>query len=700
VKKGKINASLKLKEFYNRAVKELNGLSKRALAPFLLLFVRPLRACPALPQEFEAQLVPVLLALIFIIAAGIFSALSQANHRRLRTVSLSFGLAWSLSLAWLFRKVPFALGGGNWDSWYSHAMATTFKYFWKNMDFNYAGLSCFYPFYYHYFAGKLAWLLSAAPHAVLKYLPVIIAAFLPLFLYSAWRAVVRPHTALLITALALFYSFRLYLYKPYEFLSLAFLLPWWFFYFEGDGSPRSWKRILAGGLAGGILLGTYYLWFFPVFLLLALEFSYAALGRRNFREWWANFRGKLGVLFFTAVFSAFFWLPYLLDLLTRGGESLQNRWFTAADLTPYFPLYSSFSLREVLAFAGLVFVIYAFRKNPLARASGKLLLGLYALILLSDLLALAGSPMPNFRFNQMLEMVYLVAFAFAWEEVGTLKTSFRERTVLIFSLVLFSLLLLRLPGIKDSRLFKLASSPVLNLEKRKDLKALYGKSVLNLPPRALVFIPAKKFVAQNPFYSHPSAHLGERLAFLYLLQFSRNPSFFFFALRKNRFSPVEYIYTKNGRLRITAFYENYPHRKVLLKYLFQYDFLSRRVLKPRFRNVIRRGDFVAWVPDLPPDFSSLTPVEKFVAAKFLSRKIPLPRPVFSNPWVKVYRLKEYLLFYREDCPRERWRGLEFLVKTGGFRRRVSLKEGLLTTTCALVVPCPEAGELEVLPMNP
>ncbi len=664
----------------------------------LALAILLVKASLKLPPAFGANFIPSLLLLVFLIASGtLLARRSLESERELGLLSLFFGFLWALSLLWTFREVPFALGGGNWDSWYSHAMAAHFKHFWGNSDFNYQGLSNFYPFLYQYIVGKAAWALSIPPYTALKHSVMIAAAFLPFLIYASWKKLAEPSTAFLISALSIFSTYHFLLYKPYEALTLVFIFPWWWIHIE-EGS-KSFKKVLMGGFLGGLIFATYYLWFFPLLLLIVAELIYSAANLKALRPWWREWRGRLEVLLFTALFSSFFWLPYALDLITKGGISLQNKWFKAKHLIPFVPL-SSFSLEGVLSLLGLLFVVYASKHSIFARRTGKLILTLYSIILISDLLVLVKNPLPNFRLNQMLLFVYMLGFAFAWKEAGSFELRLRQRSSLAFSLVLFSLVLLRLPEVRNEKLFHLSSaSSVLNLEQRKDLRAIYGKTVLNLPPRVLIFIPAKKFIAHNPFYSHPSAHLGKRLAFLYLLQFSQRPSFFFFALRNNNFSSVEYIYLKNNFLQIKALYENFLHRKMFSEYKFKYEFISRQKLRPLFRNVVKEGDFIAEVPHPRLDLTALSPLEEFVAAKFISQRFKQPKPIASFGWFDVFHLGKCLLFYKEDCPRERWRRTKIVVKTDNFQEEVSLKDGLLTTTCALAVSLPSPERPKILLKN-
>gem|GEM_PF-5242968 len=667
------------------------------VAALLLSAALLVKVIQHLPPSFEENYLPSLLSLLFIIISATF-ALSRPSlsEKEFRMLSLLFGCFWALSLLWIFKGVPFALGGGKWDSWFHHAMAANFKHFWKSTDFNYQGLSSFYPFLYQYVAGKVAWALSAPPYTVLKYSVILAAALLPFLLYISWRSSVEPATSLLITALSIFPFLHFFLYKPYEFLPLVFLIPWWWFYVEEGGS---FKKNLLGGIFGGIMFASYYLWFFPVILLAATESLISAISLKASKKWWVKFRGKFAVLSLTAMFSSFYWFPLLLDLIGKGGISLQNKWFKAQDLIPFLPV-SSFSLKGVLSLLGLVFVFAAWKEELAARRIGKFILSLYLTILISNFLVLLRNPLPNFRLNQMLLLAYLIGFALALEHFKLWGQETRKYASLALSLVLFSSTLMRVPSVKNSRLFRLsASSKVLNLEKRKELGTLSGKTVLNLPPRVMVFVPIKRFIAPNPFYSHPSAHLGKRLAFLYLLQFSGNQNFFFFSLRKNKFCPVDYIYLKGKTLKIRAFYENFPHKKLLSVFKFNFKFINRRNLEPLFKDVVEKGDLIGRIPASKLDATALSPLEKFIAAKFISRRFKPEGKILEYPWVKVFLLGKHLLFYKEKCPRERWKNAKFAVKTEGFSAEVSLKDGLLTSTCAMVVPLPSSQGLEIFLKN-
>lgn len=620
---------------------------------------------------------PATLSLAFFIISLFFIK----RRASLSHLLLVYGFFLSLSLAWVFKYANFSLGGGVWDSWIYHSMVEKFRHFWGNRDFAYKGLHSFYPFYFHYFLGKIAWILGLPSYKIIKYFPIILALFLPLLIFLSYRGFFNEVTAAGIAIFSLFFLWRIYLYKPFEFLSLVFLLPWWLYYvIEKRGNP------LWGGVIGGLLFSTFYYWFFPVFLLLFYEFSRTIILRP--KEFWEKEK-KLLMLAPTFLLISFpFWGGYLWDVLRYGGEFYQQKWFKPWHLNFIIPLKLPLRAFGVLAFLGLLYMLLY--REEIASALFKLLMASYIFYLMGNLGIVFGLPLLQFKVNDFVSLIFIISF-FMWAGKFNGKEGIKN-SFLILLAILATLSVYKPAALEKDLLFKVAQRKQV-IEVKEEYRELYGKTVLALPGRFTDFVPCYIFANYNPRYSHPSARRSERLAFLYLLRYSKNPDFFSYMLRHNPFAEVDFVYFKARRIHATYSIPDYPYIYTMKPKKFVYPFSRKELLGGViFENVLEKGDAIVSLKKMDRSPQRLLPLERFILAIFGGEKM-----IFKHKYVfkqiKVYSLGKYLVFFRKNCRPNEVPSFKILLYRGQVQEiEYSLrKDGILGRICAGVFKIPKGA---------
>ncbi len=586
-------------------------------------------------------LVPGMASLLFLIYGMFWGIRERENEEFL----LIFGALWSLSLAWVFRWSALGMGGGVGDSWITHAMVNKFKYFWENVDFTFKGLHSFYPFYFHYALGKIAWLFKVPSFLVVKYFPVIFALILPLLLYLAFRTFLPPLSSMVTTLALLLFEGYFFVYKPYEFFVLAFLLPWWIFFIEEEkGSP------IYGGIIGGLFLGTYYFWFFP-FLLIFLANMGLDFFKKRPREFWLGYRRRFLIFSLSLIASAPYWGGYLWDVFTRGGEFLQHTFFRVSHLK-FVPLETGVirggPLLWGISFLALLYLFSSYREERLSRFFLFLLLGTYIIYFLGNAGAfILLTPLLQFKFNYFLTFILIVSFSL-WMERFIKNRSLKWAGVVFFILVSF-FTLYKVHSLGEDRFF-VQGTEEKAIMIRKDERVLFGKTVLGLEYRMLNFVPSYLFLHYGARAAHPSARINERLAFLYLLSFSSHPDFFLYMLENNKFSSVDFIYLKarRNKLCVRKFFPDYPNVYGYRTYYFCFRFTPEEIGSGKVvRNIYEKGDRAIQLKrvEVPGE---MTPLERLILSKFGKKTAPA-KPEFEVGPMEVYQFGRHVVFYSEKC---------------------------------------------------
>ncbi|GEM_PF-2589797 len=535
---------------------------------------------------------------------------------------------------------PTTLGGIRGDNYFSISMITKFSHSWANVDFNFKGLSSHYPFYFHYFLGKLSSALSLAPEWVFKQgaLAVIYLAPVLSFWFLLKTNPLRRSFFIFLAQFASIYSTsgNFYLFqKPYELLVLFLLIPWYFFYLAGEN--HGFKRAAVGGVMGGLLFGTYYYWFLP--LGLSLPFLLAEK-RKNLRKT-LPYLLVLGIFFFLA--SAPYTLPYLKDLVFKGMEPYSGR-----HLITHFYLSRMYSLLGLIYLAGLLYIIHR-------RVLLSLLLGTLGWLFLAYFFSLEKSPMLPHKTSPFLTLILLVGLAYLLHELSLKWKGFTRVAAVLLFLFAVNPLLYQISNVEvKERRKQIINSLVNGISWDPSLaEILKDKVVLTtyrINQSMNPFRPIYFFLPTASIFSHPSALLSQRLAFLQLLSFSENPGFVRWALVHNKFGRIDFVWPGGGRyitLLMDQFPYTYPNSFFPLKIEFSPGAFSalERTWKRRYKYLYRVKDIGL------KNREKLGLLERIIYNDFTRFKdLPLKeKPLAQADEFRVYRDGKKLILIKEKC---------------------------------------------------
>ncbi|MCB2230845.1 arabinofuranosyltransferase [bacterium] len=478
--------------------------------------------------------------------------------------------AWGLvTSAIFFHGAPFAFNGYGGDQAFRIAMILKFKTFAVPGDFYYKDLPPFYPPVLYWLLAMIAQIASVNAHTMMKFGTELIYLCSPVALFLIWRKLVTPIQASLVALFAVvFLSFgkAAPLVAPHAFLSNSFFIPWWLYYVERVGAPRTTRGFyLTGGVIGALLFMTYYFPFFIGGFLLFIRLLFdrpgklLAAGRTAF-----SWRSALTVLALSAVFSSIFWGPLLWSFVTIGYNSAQQEWHHLNSPGIDF-LFVQFSLGGLAYLAAL---LYAVRRHRIPIFRGFLLLTGTVLVfhLIGSILGVLDKPVNLIKASEFIalaggSLIGLTAASYVrkarWQ---------RPRTLLIPSLILAVFIAMlhqvneyaKQPAIRNARS---AGVPTFGLDKQEMIERT-GSVFLAREDKLYTFYPVYAFFSINQHYSHPAAQYEQRLDLLDALQSVHDPYVFNLALRENRYDRIDYFMPalKDGQWELLAAFSNYPNK--------------------------------------------------------------------------------------------------------------------------------------------
>lgn len=528
-------------------------------------------------SHFQLKVVPQLwlltMSLSILVLFAIWTKRSSAKRGWIAVCLLGFFL--TIYLVLIYRNTFFGFNGYFSDSEFMLASITKYATFWKLVDFNYHGLSAFYPPLYFYVEGKIAWLLHIEPYKISRYAMFAAAAIFPLVVYRIWKPILGLDAAVLFTYLALLLFPLELFWKPYEYLTMVVILPWWYLLIEKQSSANSWKKTLWVGFLGALIFLTYYYWFFLLFLYLMGKGIWILGKWRSFRYLWEEMRYPFQVLLIVGLFSSVFWFPLLLDFIQYGLEPLQNRYFQSEMLK--IPAISLDHPDKVLFAIGFIVLFWKAAEKGFARWIFALVIGCYVWQLLGFIGILTAKPNLHFKMFQMLEFLLIVGVAIGfsyllkWEKVQS-RISYLVAGALFLSFVTFGqdvIAYQETPFIKRALQSKVPAE--VAILKKVD-PHLEERVILTEKSELAAFIPISQFHTHHFAFTHHSAQRQERLQFLRELQSFSNPNFVAWMLRHNRFDQVDYLSLKDGRILLLE--DDFPTKLQVSEVRFVPDVLT------------------------------------------------------------------------------------------------------------------------------
>jgi galactan 5-O-arabinofuranosyltransferase len=489
----------------------------------------------------------------------------------------------------LFRNTAYGLNGVQGDAQFITASITKYAYYGGLVDFSYHGLSAFYPPLYFYAMGKLAWLGHIEPYKIVKWGPVLVAFLGTLLIYFVWSRFVNRTFALLFTFVSVLINPFLILYKPYEFMILTLMIPWWFFFVMPTKKTFANKKkyigfLLLGGWIGSLLFQTYYYWFFIFGLYTCIQAIADFIQERSVKHLLQKYKSSFWVLGLTFLFSLFYLAPLLGDFMKYGVEPLQNRWFRPSMLD--LPTYNLANTVNIIYFIGLVSLFWFSQQNELMKKLLLLLGAAYAWKLLGHLGIALNKPLLHVKGDNLIQLILVAGFCYFIYSLSALKDlKSRWKPILLFALLyLFASLGQDITQIVKSPLYAQAQKeqvlPEVAVLKKMDCK---GKVFLSDNMKLSAYLPVFDFFNLNGPFSHHSSRRDERVLFLQALSQFHDPQFIAWMLTYNQYDKVDFVSLPQGQMKkvsIEDWSSPFPMSKKTVQITFDPQIFKSAYFKP------------------------------------------------------------------------------------------------------------------------
>lgn len=537
-------------------------------------------------------LMPSILLLAFVIAAVLIYLFAikvewLREHKELMTVGLLSTFT-SVVFAFMFKGIPFGINGITGDSGFTTAMVQKFTQYWSLKDFNYDGLSAFYPPLYPYILGKIGLFFNIEGYRMVKYGALASAFMLPLIVFYLWRFIADKMLGLVVTILTVvvFYPIE-FLNKSFEVWSVVLFLPWMLIFLENvkgyvfDDRRSYIYFCVIGGIVGGLIFQTYYYWFFvlAVFFFLQLLAAWVAPEEGTLIK--EKVKRYFYVLGFSALFSINYWGPLAFDILKHGAEPLQNRWFRVEYLT--IPTYTNINIINLVLLSGLCFVAFTAMKVKINRTILVFILASYLWHFIGYFAIIADKPLLSFKVNILINELLIIAGGYA---IHYLFAKFRDKqniAVLLFAIILFMIGGQSVINLQYNDMYATAAKttiPTGTLDNVKKLSEYEGKVFLTDQFVINKYLPVYYFINENAHYAHPASLYSDRIEFLRETSAITDTKLLNWLLRYNKFGRIDYIYLPSGELYISHdnFPNENPYNTVHIK--FSPNFMTGEHLRP------------------------------------------------------------------------------------------------------------------------
>lgn len=558
-----------------------------------------------------------------------------------------FSLALGTATVSLWQGLDFSAHGIHADSWFSTAMITKFKYSGGYNDFVYKDLSAFYPSFFHYITGRIAHWTRTESWIAFKYGGYWVSILLPLLSFRLWRKLLPDLLAVLAVAMTVYVCKLSIMFKPYEMISLACFIPWVLVYGlgigyqEGEkGGEWKWGRLSKRELAEGTLWATlifltFYYYFFLLIVLLPIRLLVQSKVWGNFREGLKGTGQAMIILGCTALLTSFYWLPFLVEMGSTGGESLQNRWFQPHMV--YLP-FAGFPKMEMI-FGTLTLIALAVR-NALAQAILMVMVALLAFVLIGHLGMYLDIPILHIRLVGLEEYYCYIGMVIGgwvllkeWgPKIGWLWPMAWPTAVIIWVLVAIGMDFSEEP--REEKYITAKQSGLPELAKIREFNALRGKVFLTNRSEVVAVKPIYSFIANNAHFSHPAGQFRERAKFLKLLSASGNSDFVAWMLAYNRYQPVDHIMLDGSFLQVAD--DDFPNP------------IGHVFIPIQFRDTVFEGQYFEEYGDFT-DIKTCKPVAAEIWQQFT-----LP----EKRIVALFGKEEYAALIRKEMPETEWKALQ------------------------------------------
>jgi len=511
-------------------------------------------------KEIYRNIICALIVFSFFIA---FIILNQPNTKKnflqvnySRNIILFTVLNFAI-LSFLFFRTDFAYSGLSPDNWYRFAYVTQMAKSGYPQDSTYKGFSAFMAPLYWYLLALLSIIFQIEPYKMIKFGFLFSYYILPILFYEVWKKIFNKKKSFYLTAF--FFTFIANYSEIIwidHLIGYMFFIPFFLYYFENYKEKDFTKNdYIVAGILGSLLVCIFYLYFIliPIYTIVCLIQSTI---QKNFKI----FKKKLKRIFIISiliiVFSSWFWIPLMINIINIGYENHQNNFFPSYALDMPFEAYLEFNLFSLVLILGLVFILIRYGKSKLLTILGNIILSVYILYLIGFAGLLIGFPIVHFRILVVSYYVLVISFILFYVEFFRLlkkkefmtqfknKINIKRVEIILFIIIIFYQNYRNTVDLYESDYYEDALNEKVPKEIKviKELDDYKNKVFLTQYFEAAAFLPIYLFVSENSHFSHPSALYNKRVVFLQELSDCKNSKEFFEGLKKSKFGPIHYFY--------------------------------------------------------------------------------------------------------------------------------------------------------------
>jgi len=436
-------------------------------------------------------------------------------------------------------------------------------------DWYTSGLSMFYPPLWFWLMALWAKIMQIDAVQTVKYGYLFVFLIYPWLLYFSWKPLVSRKLAAAITVTTIFFAHWLIDYTPYEHITAALFLPWWLrFVAQSPPNPLhsrvAYKHLALGIFFGAALALAYYWWFFLAIIGLAIEWI------TNPRDCGKLLSRRLIITLGIIIVTAVYWLPLIIQILTNGFESTQSLFFGMrhSNLTGQWEF---LNWHGVFIIAGALAAGYTWNDTQTGKLKYLQIAGI-VMILLDRAFNLSGQSIQTrklLEFAPVLLAPSLVVAGFAiWNHA---KASLRIQPALFALLVIISLVAYN----EQTQMFldPKYKTAVETRRPTQTVKALEAASVAGqvmLTNRyiEMCYVPYYTFITITNTSAHPAGRYSKRATFLELATKITEPDLLAYALRRNVYDAVDWIYLPRDKtsgapfLTVSKYGFNLPKKTV------------------------------------------------------------------------------------------------------------------------------------------
>lgn len=486
------------------------------------------------------------------------------------------------TLCFLYFNTYLTTNGVIGDNFYRTVFVAKMAYSGYPHDFAYKDLSAYIGPFYWYCLALFSMLFNIKPYRMLKLGMLFMAYAIPIILFEVWKKIYDKKIAFLISIFA-----TIILNDPYSpdhLISFLLIIPFIMYYLENCTNKKfSLRNYVIGGIYGSIIFCTYFLYFLmiPIYYIIVLFQN-----RKKFME---KFKHLIYITIFLMLFSSWFWLPLLKDILFIGFESHQNRYFGDPILKLPLRLILEPSLLGFTSLIGIAYIIKKYKNSVNMRILGNLLLSIIIIYIIGFLGVLIHFPIAHIRFQTVFLYILIIASSVFYIKLIhkmknkdllskfniNLNLNLKQIWMYLFLVIIFSSSYKLLRTYSDSDAYYVANEQDVNYHLIDVVDELdYEDKVFLTEYRTVAaYRPIYLFLLPNPYFSHPSALYNERVKFLVKLADAESPSEFYKMATKNKFDTIDYFWLEpinnNSEFLLTVAVEKFPDGRDYYEIIFK-----------------------------------------------------------------------------------------------------------------------------------